>query len=74
MKFCKDCKYLDASMFMDDYMHYCSHPSAVSSINPVSGSKDYNRAVYMRASLIQCGPEAKLFEQKVSWFKKWFQK
>jgi hypothetical protein len=73
MKFCKDCKYLDSSVFIDEFSYVCKHPKAIESTDVVTGRIWYLRALCMRNTHCDtgCGPEAKLFEQKISWFKKW---
>lgn len=70
MKLCKDCVHLERSMIGNTY---CKHPGALYSINRVTGRESFNMANYMRGRG-KCGPDAELFEQKVSWFEKWFRK
>ena len=65
MKFCKDCKYYRYGRMVDR----CTHAESYKSTNLVSGDSTYDGAIKMRAT--KCDKEAKLFEQKISWFKKW---
>lgn len=68
MKFCKDCEHYR-------YGRMIYHSTCIESyknVDLISGNIFYNSADVMRAT--KCGLEAKLFEQKISWFKKWFRK
>lgn len=72
MKFCKDCRYLEKMIF--EYTSVCNHPAAIYHLDAVTGHEYHMSAATMRMSSNDCGHDAKLFEQKISWFKKWFQK
>lgn len=75
MKFCKDCKWYDAHYHSETVLAQCSHPSL--GHNPISGSAITAYCSDMRRPISECGKQAKLFEQKVSFIDKvkgWFGK
>ncbi len=65
-KLCKDCKYVKRDLNFSYQFACCTHPDLTIRIDMVTGKPLPHFADFERASYGECGPDAKLFEQRNS--------
>lgn len=69
-KFCVDCEYERGY----EVFHQCVHQDAMYNLNVVTGNRYFDSCENMRKPTGKCGPDAKLFNETISFWKQWVKK